>query len=101
MPTFMRIASAVIVLSLLLLIHADCGDARAVADTPAVREGAMDRAIHEIQSGIERRKLGDKFALMQKYTGDLLDRSAGTKTFSDKAGNCRLTWIDHLLRNPL
>src|SRR5262249_51275356 len=31
----------------------------------------------------------------------LLDRSAGTKGFSDKTGNCRLAWIDRMLRNPL
>jgi hypothetical protein len=66
-----------------------------------VRESALDRAVREIQGGIERRKLSDKYALLQKYTGELLDRSAGTKSFSDKTGNCRLAWIDRLLRNPV
>src|SRR5262245_30373972 len=99
MSTLIRTALAASLLGVLLALPAR--ERQAIADPLVHRDSALDRAVREIQAGIERRKLSDKYALLQKYTGELLDRSAGTKSFSDKTGNCRLTWIERLLRNPV
>ncbi len=99
MTPLVRTTLAITLLGLLMACPAP--EWEAIANPPVARETALGRAVREIQSGIEGRKLGDKYALLQKYTGELLDRSAGTKSFSDKTGNCRLAWIDRLLRNPL
>jgi hypothetical protein len=53
----------------------DCraSPAGAARRTPAPHEAASPR-------------LADKFALLGRYTGDLLDRSTGSKTLSDSSG---------------
>ena len=41
------------------------------------------------------------FARFQSYAGERLNLTAGAYTGSELTGNCRLSWYDHLLRNPL
>lgn len=43
----------------------------------------------------------DRFLLYRQYVAQRLDESAGTNSFRDKTGNCRLPWVDSMLRNPL
>ena len=55
----------------------------------------------ESEAGIRGRGLEQKFEFYQAYSNGRLDESAGSKTWSDKTGNCRLGWYDELMRNQL
>lgn len=60
----------------------------------------VTRLSHELEAGLKQRQLAARFQEMQDFFGDRLNHSAGSKTFSDKAGNCRLSWFDWMLRHP-
>ena len=53
----------------------------------------------EILAGIKRRGITDRFARFQRYAIGRVNASAGKYTGSELAGNCRLRWYDHLMRN--
>ena len=55
----------------------------------------------EIRNAVRNRGIDDNFARFQRYTGYKLDSSAAAYTGSELAGNCRLSWYDHMLRHPL
>lgn len=55
----------------------------------------------EISTGIKRRGISDRFARFQRYMIGQVNHSAGKYTGSELAGNCRLRWYDHLMRNAL
>ena len=55
----------------------------------------------EIVAGLQKRNITDRFKRFVAYAGNRLDLSAARQTGSELAGNCRLRWYDHLLRNPL
>jgi len=50
---------------------------------------------------LQKRQLDVQFLDMMTYFADRLNNSAGSKTFSDKTGNCRLSWYDWMMRHPL
>lgn len=58
----------------------------------------LQRDIHQ---NIDARNQRATFEAYRKYVADALDRSTGGATFDDKSGNCRLRWIDYLLRHPV
>lgn len=62
--------------------------------------GPVEQALAEFAAGLKARGITDKYADMTAFFGQRLDDSAGTKTFSDKTGNCRLSWFDAMLRRP-
>ena len=55
----------------------------------------------EVADGLARRNVVDRFERYQAYANGRMDASAGTKRWSDKTGNCRLAWVDWLVRNQL
>ena len=55
----------------------------------------------EIVSALQTRGNEGDFARFQSYAGGRLAMSAGGYTGSELTGNCRLSWYEHLLRNPL
>ncbi len=55
----------------------------------------------EIRSAVHTRGIDDNIARFQRYSGFKLDTSAAAYTGSELAGNCRLSWYDHMLRHPL
>ncbi len=55
----------------------------------------------EIVKSVRDRGVSDNFARFQRYTGYKLDSSSASYTGSELAGNCRLSWYDHMLRHPL
>ena len=55
----------------------------------------------EMVAGLQKRNITDRFKRFVAYAGNRLDVSAARYTGSELAGNCRLRWYDHLLRNPL
>jgi hypothetical protein len=55
----------------------------------------------EIKEGLKTRGIEQQFAAFQSYAGDRLDATAGNASPSELTGNCRLTWYDHMMRNPL
>jgi len=55
----------------------------------------------EILAGVKRRGITDNFARFQRYAIGRVNASAGKYTGSELAGNCRLRWYDHLMRNML
>jgi len=57
--------------------------------------------MREFTTTLRQRELTTQFADMTAFFGDRLDASAGTKTFSDKTGNCRLPWFDWMMRHPV
>lgn len=55
----------------------------------------------EILNSARNRGISDNLARFQRYTGYKLDSSAAAYTGSELAGNCRLSWYNHMLRHPL
>ena len=55
----------------------------------------------EIVAGFKHRRITDRFARFQSYAIGKVNSSAGRYTGSELAGNCRLRWYDHLMRNLL
>ena len=55
----------------------------------------------EIRDSARNRGIADNLARFQRYSGYKLDSSAAAYTGSELAGNCRLSWYDHMLRHPL
>ncbi|MCC7193070.1 MAG: hypothetical protein IT444_09860 [Phycisphaeraceae bacterium] len=60
-----------------------------------------ERLVTQMHALIEQRQIKPRFDRLVAFIGERFDASAGLKTFSDKTGNCRLAWVDHLLRHPL
>jgi hypothetical protein len=90
----------VILLLSLALLASGC---RMLAGRPPARRAARLAALAEteIRSGIRDRAIGSEFERYRAYVAGRLDASAGTNTFSDKTGNCRLSLVDYLLRHPI
>ena len=63
--------------------------------------GILDIVREEEETGFKKRGVQDAFARFQSYAGYKLNSTAGPYTGSELTGNCRLSWYDHLLRNPL
>lgn len=55
----------------------------------------------QIASAVKQRQLETKFSDMTAFFSERLDASAGSKSFSDKTGNCRLSWYDWMMRHPV
>jgi hypothetical protein len=64
-------------------------------------QSLLDPLQAEIENGLADRGLTDHFDRYQRYTDDRLDASAGTNTWSDKSGGCRLAWYDWMIRHQL
>lgn len=64
-------------------------------------QSLLDPLQEEIENGLAERGLGEKFDLYQRFTDYRLDASAGTNTWSDKSGECRLAWYDWMIRHQL
>ena len=63
--------------------------------------GMMKLLQDEVVAGIKRRGIVDRFVRFQRYAIGKVNSSAGRYTGSELAGNCRLKWYDHLMRNVL
>ena len=91
----------------LVFVPACSQDVRPAAGRPAaaVRPVAAEQAMidieREITQGLAARGAWDKFERYQKYSIGRMDASAGDRRWSDKTGNCRLGWIDWMIRNQL
>ena len=55
----------------------------------------------EVVKGLAERNVREQFDRYQSYAIGRMDASAEDKQWSDKTGNCRLNWVDHLVRNQL
>jgi len=55
----------------------------------------------EVESGLARRGVAARFEMLRTYTAERLDASRGSQEFRDKTGNCRLSWVEHLLSDLL
>ena len=75
-------------------------DPKAIYGEP-LAPGMMRLLQNEIVTGLRTRGVADDFIRFQHYAGSRLDATAGLYTGSELTGNCRLSWYDHLLRNPL
>ena len=62
--------------------------------------GMIEILQQEIRNAVRTRGVDDNFARFQRYSGYKLDTSAAAYTGSELAGNCRLSWYDHMLRHP-
>jgi len=62
---------------------------------------AVAKLQKELNAGIDARNERGHYNDFMALTNKKLDDSAGMKTWSDKTGNCRLAWVDHMLRNPI
>src|ERR1041384_5930590 len=61
----------------------------------------IDQLENEMTTGLARRSVRATFDQYQKYASGRLDATAGTNTWRDKTGNCRLSWYDALMRDQL
>ncbi|MBI85546.1 MAG: hypothetical protein CMJ81_20325 [Planctomycetaceae bacterium] len=71
-----------------------------IAASSSARCQAPDPA-NLIRRVLAERNVRRQYDLYQSYSSDRYDHSAGDKSFSDKTGNCRLKWVDYLLRHQL
>ena len=85
-------------------------EAQAKARRPAEAEtavgeprapGMMQLLHNEIVAGLRSRGVEDSFASFQTYLALKLDSHGRAYTGSELTGNCRLSWYEHMLRNPL
>jgi hypothetical protein len=63
--------------------------------------GMMALLYDEMLAGLKSRGIDSRFQQFRNYAGFQLNITAGAARNSEVTGNCRLTWYDHLLRNPL
>ncbi len=63
--------------------------------------GMIELLQKEIAAGLKRRGIQDKFARFRRYAAGKLNSTAGPRTGSELTGKCRLSWYDHMLRNPV
>jgi len=84
--------------AVLLVFMATLVSLRAAPLTPAELMGRLDR---EIQAGLVKRDVAEQFGRYQAYATGRMDASAGSKRWSDKTGNCRLSYVDWMMRNQL
>ena len=87
-------------------LHADSPDLATASQTlPQVGDplapGIVALLQQEIVAGLKTRQIEDKFSRFQKYASWKLDSTAGRRATSEVTGNCRLSWYDRLLRNPI
>jgi hypothetical protein len=61
----------------------------------------LTQMVKEMNEGLKTRGIDQRFAKFQSYAGERLDATAGQRRTSEITGNCRLSWYDHLMRNPL
>jgi hypothetical protein len=61
----------------------------------------VNQMVREIEEGLKDRGIDQRFAAFQAYAGEQLDSAAGKAQTSEVTGNCRLSWYDHMMRNPL
>jgi len=54
----------------------------------------------EFSNSLKQRQMEPKFDEMKAFFAERLDNSAHNKTFSDKTGNCRLSFFDFIMRRP-
>ncbi len=73
--------------------------------TPSVGEplaaGIVKLMQQEIVAGIRQRGIDSQFRRFCAYAGERMSATAGRNSGSELTGNCRLTWLDHMLRNPI
>ena len=63
--------------------------------------GMMDLLKDEVVGGFHRRHIEPQFGRFQNYAAGKLNATSGPVAVSEITGNCRLSWYNHLLRNPL
>jgi len=63
--------------------------------------GIIDLLYDEMVSGLKQRGIEQQFSRFRNYARRKLDTTSGRYSGSEVAGNCRLSWYDYLLRNPL
>ena len=56
---------------------------------------------NEIQHQLQEQGATANFERFRRYVVERLQQSAGNNSGSELTGNCRLSWYDHLLRNPV
>jgi hypothetical protein len=61
----------------------------------------LNQMVREMNEGLKDRGIDHRFAAFQAYVGERLDSTAGLARTSEVTGNCRLSWYDHMMRNPL
>jgi hypothetical protein len=65
--------------------------------------GSMERVVSATQDRLDTelrsQDIESWFDRYQAYSAKLLDDSAGTNSYRDKTGNCRLAWFDGLMRD--
>ena len=61
----------------------------------------LNQMVREMNEGLKDRGIDHRFAAFQAYAGEQLDSTAGLGATSEVTGNCRLSWYDHMMRNPL
>ncbi|HID74938.1 MAG TPA: hypothetical protein EYP56_02965 [Planctomycetaceae bacterium] len=63
--------------------------------------GIISLVEKEIVGSLQRRGISASFARFRSYAAAKLEATARPSTGSEVNGRCRLSWYDHLLRNPL
>ena len=54
----------------------------------------------EMAAGLKQRRIEANFGRFRSYAARTLDNTAGRRG-SEVTGNCRLSWYDHMMRDPL
>jgi hypothetical protein len=83
------------------LLAADGAPGKAKHAGNPLAGGMVALVQQEMVAGFKERHIESEFAQFARYLGIKLDTTAGPYSTSEVTGNCRLSWYDHLLRNPL
>ena len=73
-------------------------------DSPSLGEplsaGMIELMQKEMVDGFKKRNIGAKFGRFQSFAAGKMNATARASG-SELTGNCRLSWYDHMMRNPL
>ncbi len=106
----LRRADRFLVQAVLCAAVATGGWTMAVGDEPVgdpapagnpLASGIMSLLEQEMTAGLRQRRIESNFSRFQRYAAWKLDSTAGPRYTSEVTGTCRLSWYDHLLRNPM
>ena len=100
-PRRPRAATAMLMAALFFITAGCAGSATEIQPGDPRSEAYVALVEAEVDAALTGVEGGEAWRRYHTYIAKLMDDSAGEGTWADKTGNCRLSWVDHLIREPM